>query len=319
MEYLNRVLGIRVNYLTDTADSMPNYIHERYRLVRVALNGKRAVFVYPKSELEPVDKVKKHTERICREEDAPAVLVLERLSRRQKEYLLRDHIPFIVDGKQIYLPFMAVYLQERCDREKNDIKPLLPSAQVLLLFYIYNGCGELMTSRAAEELGFTPTSISRASKQLEEYGLISLEKRGVQKVICTGRSPEELFDSAKGIISSPVKRILYVPKAEIKDDLRLSGYSALSEYAMINSPAVITLASDKVNTMEKYATIRLQDSEDQCALELWRYDPGILSDGICVDRLSLALSLSEEKDERVEESVDEMLRQVWRDIDGKRS
>ena len=48
------------------------------------------------------------------------MLVLRELSFRQKEYLIREKIPFIVDGKQIYLPFMAVYLQERCSAEKND-------------------------------------------------------------------------------------------------------------------------------------------------------------------------------------------------------
>ncbi len=40
------------------------------------------------------------------------------------------------------------------------------------------GCGELMTSRAAKELEFTPTSISRASRQLEEMGLVKTEIKG---------------------------------------------------------------------------------------------------------------------------------------------
>ena len=41
--------------------------------------------------------------------------------------------------------------------------------------------------------------------------------------------------------------------------------------------------------------------------------------GTCVDRLSLALALAEDKDERVEEAVEEMLKNVWEDIDGKRN
>jgi len=90
-----------------------------------------------------------------------------------------------VDGKQIYLPFMALYLQERGDAEKIDISGILPSAQLLLLLYIYQGCGELLTREASRKLGFTATSISRASRQLQEMGLIQTEKRGVQKVICS--------------------------------------------------------------------------------------------------------------------------------------
>ncbi len=65
--------------------------------------------------------------------DRPVVLVLEQITARQKEYLLREKIAFIVDGKQIYLPFMAAYLQERCDAEKkSDREEILPSAQMLL-------------------------------------------------------------------------------------------------------------------------------------------------------------------------------------------
>ena len=59
-------------------------------------------------------------------QNLPVVLVLRELSFRQKEYLIREKIPFIVDGKQIYLPFMAVYLQERCSAEKKTREEILP-------------------------------------------------------------------------------------------------------------------------------------------------------------------------------------------------
>ncbi len=38
-----------------------------------------------------------------------------------------------------------------------------------------------------------------------------------------------------------------------------------------------------------------------------------------VDELSLALSLREDADERVEEAVEEMLNNLWRKIDGNRN
>lgn len=318
MDYLNRVLGIHVFYLKETVTSMPNFIYARYEIKKVTLDGKAAVFVYPKDELESVNVVKKHIDRISRAEGAPAVLILDHLTYRQKEYLLRDHIPFVVDGKQIYLPFMAVYLQERGDREQIERTALLPSAQLLLLYFIYQGCGELMTSKAAEGLGFTSTSISRASRQLEELGLIQMEKRGVQKVILTDKTPKELYDQAKGSLTSPVKRKIFVPKKEIGEKLPLSSYSALSEYSMVNPPTVETLAAGSVAAWEKISTNRMQNSDDQCTIELWRYDPRKLTDGECVDRISLALALRDDRDERVEEALEEMLEQVWRDINGKR-
>ena len=319
MEYLNQVLGIRVVYKDDAIASMPNFIHSRYRLQRVTLDGQAVIFVYPKEELEAVSSVKKHLDRIVNTAKTPAVLIPAHLTYRQKEYLLRDHIPFIVEGKQIYLPFMAVYLQERGDGEKQDITTMLPSAQLLLLFYIYHGCGELLTSEASQKLGFTATSISRASRQLEEMGLIRTEKRGVQKVIYSDQTPEELYSVARENMCNPVKRTIYVPKTNIETDLLLSGYSALSEYSMINPPMVECFAAGSITAWEKEASNKLQSTDDQCAVELWRYDPRKLSNGNCVDELSLALALSADKDERIEEAVEEMLTSVWEELDGKRN
>lgn len=319
MEYLDRVLGIKVVYQDEAHKSMPNFIISRYRIKKVTLDGKAALFVYPKEELDSVDAVKKHLDRIQKVEGVPAVLILDRLTYRQKQYLLRDHIPFVVEGKQIYLPFMAVYLQERGDGERQEITTMLPSAQVLLLYYINHGCGELLTSEACHDLGFTATSISRASRQLEEMGLIQAEKRGVQKILYSDKTPRALFAATKDTMESPVKRTIYVPRKEINDQLLLGGYSALSEYTMMNPPVVECFATDSISALKRAASGKLHNSEDQCEVQLWRYDPRKLAAGNSVDRLSLALALAKDRDERVEEALEEMLEQVWRDIDGQRN
>lgn len=77
-------------------------------------------------------------------------------------------------------------------------------------------------------------------------------------------------------------------------------------------------AAGSIAAWEKYLTKKLKNSEDQCAIELWRYDPKRLSESGCVDSLSLALALRDDADERVEEAIEGMLDQVWRGIDGKR-
>ena len=319
MEYLNFVLGIKVVYHEEAHRSMPNFIISRYRLQKVTLDGKAALFVYPKEELDSVDAVKKHLERIQKAEGVPAVLILDHLTYRQKQYLLRDHIPFVVEGKQIYLPFMAVYLQKRGDGERQEKSTMLPSAQLLLLYYIYHGCGELLTSEACQDLGFTPTSVSRASRQLEEMGLVQTEKRGVQKILYSDKTPRALFAATKDTMENPIKKIIYVPRAEITDKLLRGGYSALSEYTMMNPPAVECFATDSISAMEKAASGKLHNAEDQCEVQLWRFDPRKLAEGNSVDRLSLALVLDKDRDESVEDAVEQMLEQVWRDIDGQRN
>lgn len=179
MEYLNKVLGIEVTYENVDFKHLPNFIVTRYRLQMASMNGKKVIFLYPKTELEQIVVLKKHIARIQKNENMPIVLVLKEITSRQKEYLIRERIPFIVEGRQIYLPFMALYLQQRCNAERKLHKKLLPSAQMLLLHFIYGGAKEMSTSQAAKDLELTPTSISRASKQLEEMGLLHIKKEGV--------------------------------------------------------------------------------------------------------------------------------------------
>lgn len=318
MEYLKRVLGIEVLYENKALEHLPNFISTRYDSQKVSLSGQKAVFFYPKTELEQVETLKKHLERVKKVADCPVILVLEQITARQKEYLLREKIAFIVDGKQIYLPFMAAYLQERCDAEKSDREEILPSAQMLLLYYIYEGAKELSTSQAAKDLDLTPTSISRASKQLEGMGFLRSRKIGVQKILLSENSAKELFYKAEKVLLNPVKRTVYVPCEEVKSELLESGYFALAEYSMLNAPSVRCYASEKISQWNDCMTKDLQDSNSQVAVEMWRYDPRKLSKGKMVDGLSLALSLREDADERVEEAVEEMLNNLWRKIDGNR-
>ncbi len=319
MEYLNKVLGIEVVYMNGKFEHLPNFIVTRYRLQRVSMNGQGVIFLYPKTELEQVEVLKKQIARIQKNENLPVVLVLNELSFRQKEYLIREKIPFIVEGRQIYLPFMALYLQERCNAEKKPREEILPSAQMLLLHFIYGGAQELSTSQAAKDLELTPTSISRASRQLEEMGLLHIRKAGVQRILYSEDSPKMLFQKTGDTLLNPVKRTVYIPKELVGTDLLESGYSALTEYSMLNAPNVRCYAAERISQWKDVMTNSLQNSQVQVAVEMWRYNPRKLSMRNAVDELSLALALREDADERVEEAVEEMLNELWRKIDGYRN
>ena len=54
MKYLDKVLGIKVTYENVEFKHLPNFTAARYRLQMVAMNGQRAIFLYPKTELEQV-------------------------------------------------------------------------------------------------------------------------------------------------------------------------------------------------------------------------------------------------------------------------
>ena len=88
MEYLDKVLGVKVIYDDVEFKHLPNFIATRYRLQMVSMNEQKMIFLYPKTELEQIEVLKKHIARIQNNENLPIVLVLKELSFRQKEYLI---------------------------------------------------------------------------------------------------------------------------------------------------------------------------------------------------------------------------------------
>ena len=64
MEYLDKVLGVKVTYDDVEFKHLPNFIATRYRLRMVSMIEQKMIFLYPKTELERIETLKKHIERI---------------------------------------------------------------------------------------------------------------------------------------------------------------------------------------------------------------------------------------------------------------
>ena len=63
MEYLDKVLGVKVTYDDVEFKHLPNFIATRYRLRMVSMIEQKMIFLYPKTELEQIEVLKKHIAR----------------------------------------------------------------------------------------------------------------------------------------------------------------------------------------------------------------------------------------------------------------
>ena len=85
----------------------------------------------------------------------------------------------------------------------------------------------------------------------------------------------------------------------------------MAQYSMLNEPAVSCYATDCSAKLNGNAA--LANAETQAEVEIWKYDPGVLSFDHMVDPLSLVMSLQENMDERTEEAIEELLEKFWED------
>lgn len=316
-DWIQQILGIKITPSDKRLKNYPNFIHTRYQLEAVHLDNQEAVFIYPKESQADLSSMKKHIRLIWTEEKVPCVIIFKTITTYRRDILLKEHIPFIVERSQIYLPFLGTYIQRKCTQEKYYPEKILPSAQLLLLFFIYNWNRKISLTEAAGALLITPMSISRAARQLESLSLVKSYKEGKSKIIFSDLLPKELFEKALPFLESPVRRKIYIPKGEIKDSFVKSGLSALAEYSMLTLPKVPCYATTGTVEWNNAEYRCLVDSDEQVQVELWKYDPTTIAKDSIVDRLSLYLSLRKETDERTEQALAEMLEAVWEELDGK--
>ncbi len=310
MKYIEDVLGIKTHYDNwEKENNLPYFLIYKYSFQIVYVDRVRTLFIYPKTELENIVAVKKHIARLQKEEMLPVVLVLNSINRYKRGVLIAEHIPFIVSEKQIYLPFMGVSLEEKYDVEIRVKEKFQPSAQLMFFYYLYQHEKSLYTSEVVRRLGFSAMTITRAAKQLVQMGLFEESKDGVQKVLTGKLGRRELFEKARPYLFNPVRKRVYIQKTDVKVVMPLAGLSALSENSMLNPPELLCFASEGLGDIS--VTETLINSASQVEVELWKYNPTILGTDNQIDVLSLAMSLDDNVDERVEGEIEILLERVW--------
>ena len=224
------------------------------------------------------------------------------------ERMMARGIPFIVPGKGLSLPFLAVFLKTSIHCRPLAGERFSTFAQLVILGVLLHKLPMPLSIKEIEKvLGCSHASAVNALLELELLGF------GEKTKIPNGNGTEfhfklqgrELWEASQDYFVNPCKRHVGVVNRPKDIPLFKAGANALAEITMLSEalPEIyaVALADFRKNDYE----IVLPDSAD-IVLQLWRYRPNILEDN-GIDSLSLALSLKNESDERVQMAVEEML------------
>lgn len=131
-EYIKNTLGADVSEEKfDFPQSIPMYLKNGYSYRMLEINSIRCLMAEPVSF--SLASCKKQLDKLTALFGCHAVLCLKSITPYQRKRLTEEHIPFVVEGTQIYLPFLAICLSEKYKREITTEK-FSPSSQ--LVFYI---------------------------------------------------------------------------------------------------------------------------------------------------------------------------------------
>ena len=309
-----QLFGIKFDIAPIKIKGLPLYITAGRGLYKLSYLGNEFILVrLSADEKFGVVALEKQISQVSLKTGMPVALEFEYLSRTQRDSLLKRNIPFISESGQLYLPFLGMILYERFVQKKNEteLTKMMPITQALFLYLIYKSEGKpIMKKEAAEFLGVTRTSITRASEQLITFDLISQQMRGKESYMSIKGKGLEIYKKARQYLINPIQRKITVLNDNAYRSYSLSGESALSKCTMLNAPLVDEYAIYKANIdINNIAVVdsRWEPESNVINLELWKYDPRLFEINGLVDPISLSLCFEDNADERIEASIEEYL------------
>ena len=221
---------------------------------------------------------------------------------------------YIIEGKQVFLPFIGYLLSKENERELAPVYLISFLTQKMLLMAIYERWNEVKVSDAAKRIGVSTKSASRCFDELEYLNIDVLGMKGKSRVIDIPDEREQLWQQIKNVLRNPVIR-RFILREDIKFEKK-AGISALCEYSLLSDNVYPTYAVTKKELKDSGVKAEKQVSELEeigCVVLELGYFIDFLGKGF-QDPLSVVLSLTgdEQEEERVDISINEMLEEyVW--------
>jgi hypothetical protein len=291
---------------------LPLFLTERYAFYQMNLLGESCLLIKIIREAPGIDDMRKHMKAIRKNFEGSLVFLFKSISLFRRKSLVEHRIPFIVENGQMYLPFLGIDFKKATKEQVNQIEKFASSTQLVFLYFLYQKNLRINATELAMVLNVSAMTASRILNDLYTLGLLTYEISGK-----TGRSKEyqrigdpEYYRRGGKYLKNPVIKVVYMEK--IPDDYPVAGLEALSKITMINPPKrrVRAVSKQKLSGMMEHIIKNLDQIADQdlAELQIWEYEPGFLATEKQVDIVSLAMSVSELRDDRVEQAIEERLK-----------
>jgi hypothetical protein len=314
--YLRETVGIEVRPTQwGGGKRLPAFLRDLYSFYQLQLLDASCLLMLDRSEKEQSPaSIRKHRDQVQIKWDGELVYVRERITAYNRKRLIEHKVSFLVPGNQMYLPMLGIDLREHFKKLRYEIREFSPSTQALIIHALLHKTEKSVftPTEMADCLGYSTMTMSRAFNELNSVNIGETTIEGRDRCLRIVDSAKDVWEKAKRYLRSPVKKRLHIGPLTTELPGPIAGLTALAQYSMLAEPANSTIALSGENWKELkqvHQVIELPSSEPGALeIEVWRYAPGLFSKGNVVDRLSLYLSLKESRDERIEASLEEMMK-----------
>lgn len=319
-KYLDEALNAKTQILAwKEKNELPFFLIDSYDFFEILLFDKKCLAMIAKneSELTPA-KVRKDWELVKNRWPGLCFYVQKTISSHNRLRLIKQNVPFVVPGNQLYLLELGVNLQEHFEKQFVPKKHFSPATQVVIIYALLHGLEKRNPSMLVEKLGYTHTTMTRVFNELEAAQIGKMVNEGKERWWIFQGTKRDLWEQTSVMLRSPIRNrhaYKYYPGAKMWKEPLLSGLSALAEITMINPPYIPIYAMGIDDLKSECAPNGIRDKffpeEDaDLELELWNYNPKLVTENDRVDPFSLYLSLRDTEDPRVESALEELMEKI---------
>lgn len=303
LDYRTEVTAFDKKQLAD----IPTAIGASFKFYNANLLDTPVTFAFCKnsSDVTPA-QLQKQMQVVERRLNTTVIVLLDNVASYNLQRLVAQRVNFIIPQKQMFIPSLLLNLK-KARNTGDDIKTFMtPIAQCIVLYHLQiSSLSGMDLKELMNIFGISYSTANRAVRWLESQTVIS-STGAKEKKICIDMDKKALWTKALPFFTNPVEKVLRTDA--IIPRLMKSGVNALSAYSMINEEnrEHYAISKDTLKTLD----IKVDKNYGENVIEIWRYNPGILSKSGIVDRLSLYLSLKDSKDERIQIELDNMINEI---------
>ena len=314
-EYIETILHQSIEIVPyEEIQRLPLALRSGFRFFIITIRGQKALIASPAQKIS-LPTLRKQQHQLELYTGLPCVLYLREMNYYSRDVMLKEGIPFVWEGHQIYMPFIGTLINEQKRQAVRTCSRISYLTQKLLLMALYQSWQRVTVTKAAEILGVSKMSVSRCFDELEALDVSYLTIRNRARNITANPDKKAMWEEIRPILRDPVIAV-YALNEKPDIELPMAGMMALAHYSMLDEDKYPILAVTKKNLAElNISGNKLSPAGETpgCVIQEVGYQVPF-ANGATVDPLTVALSLNEEEldDPRISMAVDEMLEEyVW--------
>ncbi len=287
--------------------NIPLVMSANYKFFNSHLFNTPVVLAFCKNsrDITPV-QLQKQVKMIEQKIQLTVIILLDQIASYNLQRLIGQRVNFIIPMKQMFLPSLLMDLKKTKSEDEDIPTQITPIAQCILLYHLQiASLNDVDLKRLMKIFNISYSTANRAVRWLSAQKLISSNGTR-EKSICIEMGKKALWEKAQPWFTNPIEKKVRTDASLLK--AMESGVNALSTYSLINKESHEHYAMSK----EEYKNLNIETSQNygENCIEIWRYNPRLLSKSEDVDRLSLYLSLKDNEDERIQIELEKIINEI---------